>query len=446
MRFVRTRVLLPGLAVAATGVGTHQVLSGSTSTPNANRTPRVSTQAHPIIAPAPPVKPREKPVRTKVRFRRTEHRLRPERGRPADADANQQVGSLERFIAKRTADHEVTVKEAGEILDHADEHGVQVGELALERRLAGRQALVREAREGFREAVDSIVPEGAPTARMAAILFRLDPSAGREQLLDLLERSQSRVEGGPKTFVIHDGVEPYIAAITTGQVISGLVKFMDGASPSDARRIRRLLDEQLNVLQQPVSRGGLRVPGLTGDRGLALAAQTAQGEEIAINQSAFVLKALERVVKLEGAKNGRLARRARRVANRVAIELKADLEAAYPAKGSLAYGLQIRAGRAATTQLEDGDHLLTTILSLRGLDLFKKRFAPIVRRMEARYPELKFAGPEDFDGRPGHIFTDDFNEFREAAKHGSAERLERLARRDGLRSTGENALLAMRKR
>lgn len=370
---------------------------------------------------------------------------------PAAANANQQIGSLQRFISARTADRKVTKTEATQILAKAKEGGVQVGELALLRTLAGRKALAPAARDSFEKSVDQIVPDGAPTARLAAILFRLDPATGRKQLLDMLDAAKNPVAGGPKTFVIRDGGTPYMAAITTGQVITGLTKFMKGASPSEARHIRSLLREQLKVLQLPVSQGGLRVPGLKGDSGLALAAQTAQGPILAVNQSAFVLKALEKVVALPGAENAQLAARARGVADKVATELKADLAHAYPSKGPLAYGFLVRDGRAVTTRLEDGDHLITTLDALKGLDLYKAKFAGVVTRMETRHPELKFAGAEDLNGEAGRVFTTDFNAFRSAVKQvdrngvvneAEAKRLIALAQKDGLRSPGEKALIA----
>ena len=370
---------------------------------------------------------------------------------PAAINANQQVGALQRLIAARASDGKITAAEAGQLLAEAKRGGVQVGELGVLRALAAGHTVAPQARDGFERSVDQLVPDGAPTARMAAILYRLNPDTGRRQLLSLLEAARSPVAGGPKTFVIRDGGRPYIAAITTGQAIAGLVKFLPGASPADATRIRALLQQQLKVLKTPVSGGGLRVPGLTGARGLALASQTAQGPELAVNQSAFVLKALEKVVQLEGPASAKLAREARQVADKVALELKADLAYAYPAKGPLAYGFLVRNGRAVTTRLEDGDHFQTTIAALKGLDVYKARFASVVDRMEKRHPELKFAGPEDLDGAAGRIFTADFNAFRSAAKRAGrdgvvteaeARRLVGLARHDGLRSPGEKHLLS----
>ena len=370
---------------------------------------------------------------------------------PVAANANQQVGALQRFISARSADGRVTAAEANQILAQAKQGGVQGGELGLLRTLAGRPALAPAARDSFVKSVDRIVPDGAPTARMAAILFRLDPATGRKQLLELLQASKNPVAGGPKTFVIHDGVKPYIAAITTGQVISGLVKFIKGASPADAQRLRALLGEQLNVLRTPIERGGLRVPGLTGARGLALAAQTAQGPFLAINQSAIVLKSLEKVIQLAGPENAQLANSARAVADKVATELKADLAHAYPRKGAFSYGLAVRQGRAINDQREDGHHLQTTYDALKGLTVYKNKFASDIQRIETRYPQLKFVGSEDLDGRPGHTFTADFDAFRSAARQASsdgvvhlaeAQRLLALANHDGLRSAGEKQLLA----
>jgi hypothetical protein len=450
---VKKALVIPGVVVAAGG-GLAHGLTGNDEPPS-----RVDTGRDALVQPAThernamtersrAAEPRETLVT--LRLRKTKRRSTLVRGAPAGADANRQVGALATSISARTADGELMVDDANKLLAKADKGGIEVGELGLLRELAERELGTRPLDERFQAEVDRIVPDGAPTARMAAVIFRIDPAIGRKQLLDMLEASPGLVAGGPKTFVIRDGAEPYIAAITTGQVIAGLVKFTEGATASEARRIRAFLHEQLRVLELPVSRGGLRVPGLTGERGLALAAQTAQGPAIAINQSAFVLKALEKAMKLEGAENRALAKRARSVAGRVATELKSDLAFAYPAKGPVAYGLVVTAGRPAITQLEDGDHLLTTISALKGLDVYKDRFAPVVRRMERRHPDLKLVGPEDLDGRAGHVFTDDFNAFRSGAKRaaegglseGEEARLARLAERDGLRSTGEDALLS----
>jgi hypothetical protein len=370
---------------------------------------------------------------------------------PVAANANQQVGALQRLIATRSADGKVTAAEAREILASAKQGGFQGGELGLLRTLATKPALVPAARDSFVKSVDSIFPDGAPTGRMAAILFRLDPATGRKQLLELIDKSGSLVPGAPKTYVIQNGVKPYIAAITTGQVITGLTKFMKDASPAEAKHLRTHLEGQLRLLELPVARGGLRVPGLKADHGLALAAQTAQGPFVAINQSAIVLKSLEKVLALKGPQNAALVARARGVADKVATELKAEIAHAYPATGAFSYGLAVRNGQAVNDQLEDGHHLQTTYDALKGLTLYKSKFAADVQRIESRYPDVKLAGAEDLDGRPGHIATADFASFEASAKAAShdgvvtlaeAQRLVSLSKRDGLKSAGEKALFA----
>lgn len=368
----------------------------------------------------------------------------------AAANAVAQTGALKAFISKRTADSKVTLAETKEILAEAKKGGVQVGELGLLRTLAGRKAITDGARSSFRTAVDTIVPDGAPTARLAAILNRVDPKVGRAQLLAELENARSPVAGGPRTYVIRDTGVPYVAAITTGQVVLGLAKFMKGASPEDATRLRTLLGEQLTALEQPVSRGGLRVPGLKGEQGLALAAVSTAGPFLAVNQNAFVLRALEGVVNLKGEANAALVARAKHVAGRVATELEADLGVAYPSKGALAYGFQVVNGRASVHRLEDGDHLGTTLDALRALKTYGKRFEPHVARLEKRLPMLKYASADDLDGRAGRIFTDEFHAVSERVARArkndfvsvrEAKAIVALVDRDGVRTSGEKELL-----
>lgn len=369
----------------------------------------------------------------------------------AAANANQQTGALQRFITEKSKDGVVNLPDVEAILALAKKEDVQGGELALLRQLAGRQALTPRAKDWFVRQVDAVVPAGAPTAQMAAILFRIDPATGRQQLLKLLDESRNPVAGGPKTFVVRGLGPPYLAAITTGQVITGLTKFLDGASPADAARIRGYLSQQLQVLQRPVSRGGLAVPGMVAaPRGLALSDDTRAGGIIAVNQSAVVLRSLERIALLPGAENAKLAADARAVGTRMARELKAELDFTYPATGRLAYSLRMRSGRAEAVRLEDGDHLKTTLDALKSLQVFGARFEPVLERIAKRLPEIGVAGPEDLDGRAGHVYTDGFNAFRAeyqrvigdgVATATELQRLDSLGRRDGLLTPGERALI-----
>lgn len=133
----------------------------------------------------------------------------------AAANANQQLAALQKAIAARKADGKVTAKEANELLAQAKKEFVQGGELSLLRQLAGDKALAPTAKDAFVKKVDQLVPAGAPTAQLAAILFRLDPKTGREQLLSILDKTKKPVAGGPKTFVVTGLGRPYLAAITS---------------------------------------------------------------------------------------------------------------------------------------------------------------------------------------------------------------------------------------
>ncbi|MFN7133305.1 MAG: hypothetical protein ACK4N5_14600, partial [Myxococcales bacterium] len=322
------------------------------------------------------------------------------------ANANQQTAALQRLIARRSADGKVNRAEAMELVAQAKKENVQIGELALLRQLAGKGVLTEGARDAFVRSVDQVVPAGAPTAQLSAILFRIDPDTGRKQLLALLDGAKNPVPGGPKTFVVTGLGKPYLAGITTAQVISGLTKFLDGATPRQAEKLRHYLGQQLDALQKPVSRGGLAVPGrLPGPKGLAFASDTRAGPITAVNQNAVVLRALERIAQLEGAENAALARRARTLGTRVARELKSELDFTYPAKGRLAYSLTMRNGRASVVRLEDGNHLKTTLDALKALKVFAEPFAPVVARVERRLPEIAFAGPEDLSNAAGQIYT-----------------------------------------
>ncbi len=133
----------------------------------------------------------------------------------AAANTNQQLAALQKAIAARKADGKVTAKEANELLAQAKKEFVQGGELSLLRQLAGDKTLAPAAKDGFVKKVDQIVPAGAPTAQLAAILFRIDPKTGREQLLSILDQAKNPVAGGPKTFVVTGLGRPYLAAITS---------------------------------------------------------------------------------------------------------------------------------------------------------------------------------------------------------------------------------------
>src|SRR5262249_6887842 len=155
--------------------------------------------------------------------------------------ALQQTAALKRLITDRSKDGVINLADAQAILAQARKENVQNGELQLLRQVGGGDQLTPRAKDFFVPRVDQVVPAGAPTAQMAAILSRLNPDTGRKQLLALLDQARNPVAGGPKTFVVRGLGPPYLAAITTGQVISGLTKFMTGASPADATRIRGYL-------------------------------------------------------------------------------------------------------------------------------------------------------------------------------------------------------------
>jgi hypothetical protein len=367
------------------------------------------------------------------------------------ADANQQIGALNRLIKNKEADGTVNLQDAQAIVAQAKKENVQGGELQLLRQLGSSGPLTPRAKTYFVRSVDQMWPAGAPTAQLAAVYYRLDPNTGRRQLLSMLDHAKNPVPGGPKTFVVTGLGRPYLAAITTGQVMNGLTKFLDGATPSDAKKIRGYLNQQLTALDTPVSRGGLRVPGmLPASRGLALSDDTREGGIVAINQQAVVLRSLEKVALLKGPENAAIAQRARDLGGKLARELKANLDFAYPATGRLAYSFTMRNGQPSTVQLEDGHHLQTTIQALQGLQIYSHDFGTVLQRLKARVPDVFLAGPEDLTGSSGHIFTDGFNQFRaayqSAEKDGvvtpaELQRLKTLANQDGLVSTGERALL-----
>jgi hypothetical protein len=373
----------------------------------------------------------------------------------AAPNANHQIAVLQRAIKTRLADGKLTLNEARQLLAQAKKENVQVGELGLLRGLAKARQASPRAKDFLVREVDQIVPAGAPTAQLAAILFRLDPATGRNQLLSLLDHAKNPVAGGPTTFVVTGLGRPYLAAITTAQVTMGLVKFLDGASAPQATKIRHLLNQQLKTLLTPVARGGLAVPGMLGaTNGLASSDDTREGGIIAVNQQAVVLRALERVIELKGPRNAAIAAKARAVGRRVARELKAELDFTYPATGRLAYSLAMRSGHATTMRLEDGNHLKTTLDALKAMTVFGDRFAPAMQRIERRLPEIALAGPEDLSGRAGRIYSDEFNAFRaQVAKvkrggvsAGELERLQAFAQRDGLLTPGERGVLARLKR
>jgi hypothetical protein len=367
------------------------------------------------------------------------------------ADANQQIGALNRLIKNKEADGTVNLQDAQAIVAQAKKENVQGGELGLLRQLGTNGPLTPRAKSYFVHTVDQMWPAGAPTAQLAAVYYRLDPNTGRRQLLSMLDNAKNPVPGGPKTYVVTGLGRPYLAAITTGQVMSGLTKFLDGATPADAKKIRGYLNQQLNALDTPVSRGGLRAPGmLPSSRGLALCDDTREGGIVAINQQAVVLRSLEKVAMLKGPENAAIAQRARSMGSKLANELKANLDFAYPASGRLAYSFTMRNGRPATVQLEDGHHLKTSIEALQGLQIFGSRFAPVLQRLKTRMPDVFLAGPEDLTGTSGRIYTDGFNQFRAAFHSAEADgvvtpaelqRLKTLANKDGLVSTGERAML-----
>jgi hypothetical protein len=369
------------------------------------------------------------------------------------ADANQQIATLQRFIAQRTKDGKVTQAEANAILTQAKKENVQGGELALLRNLATSGQVVPKEKDAFIKAVDQIVPQGAPTAKLAAIIFRVNPNTGRNQLLKVLDDAKNPVPGGPKTFVVTGLGRPYLAAITTAQITLGLTKFLDGAGPKQATQIRHYLGEQLKTFETPVAKGGLAVNGrVPAPKGLAFSDDTREGGIIAINQQATVLRALDKVSQLPGAANAKLAAHARSVATKVSHELSKDLDFAYPATGRLAYSLTMRGKTPETVQLEDGQHLLTTMQALRALSpSLRAPFDPVIARVEKRLPEIAFCGPEDLTGTSGQIFTPEFDAFRAAAHTvlGKAKvtqsdyaALKAKAMRDGLLTPGESGLLA----
>lgn len=367
----------------------------------------------------------------------------------AAADANAQIASLQRLIRQRDADHKITKSDANAILSKAKQENVQGGELGLLRQLATNPDVVKSERSALTKAVDQIVPAGAPTAQMAAILFRVDPNTGRRQLLHMLDNEHNPVAGGPKTFVVRGLGAPYLAAITTAQATDGLVKFLDGASPQQAHKIRHLLNQQLDTFEKPVDKGGLAVRGRVA-HGLAFSDDTREGGIIAVNQQAQALRALEKVGELKGPENAAVAERARKLATRAAKELHADLDYAYPAHGKLSYSLTMRNGQPTTPQLEDGEHLLTTLQALKSFTHFKSQFAPVVARIEKRLPEMKFAGQEDLTGSSGHIFTPQFQAFREHAHKilrkanvttADVAQLQSMAGKDGLVTPGEAGLI-----
>src|SRR5438045_2005933 len=121
---------------------------------------------------------------------------------PIAPNAAQQNVELKKLIAKDRSDHTITVDEVRKIIALARRENVQGGELATLRQLANDPALTPRARSFLVPRVDQMVPTGAPTAHLAAILFRLDPNAGRKQLLHLLDSAKNPVHGGPKTFVV----------------------------------------------------------------------------------------------------------------------------------------------------------------------------------------------------------------------------------------------------
>lgn len=370
---------------------------------------------------------------------------------PAAPNANQQIAALSRRIKTAKADGSVSANEAHALLTQARRENVQGGELALLRDVASSGTVAPGARDAFVQAVDQIVPAGAPTAQLAAIIFRLDPNTGRKQLLSLLAHAQNPVRGGPTTFVVTGLGRPYLAAITSAQVTMGLVKFLDGAPPAQATKIRHFLGEQLRTFATPVARGGLAVQGrLPKTKGLAFSDDTRAGGIIAVNQQATVLRALERVALLPGKSNASLAAKAHALGTKVSRELQSDLDFAYPATGRLAYSLTMRGGRPVVPQLEDGNHLKTTLDALRGLQTFGAPFQKVLDRVEKRLPEIVFAGPEDLTGASGHIFTAEFDAFRAAAAKVRAKhqvtaqdyaQLQARAQRDGLLTPGEKGLL-----
>lgn len=370
----------------------------------------------------------------------------------AAPNAIQQTGALKRLIDARSADGVVNLPDVQAILAQAKKEHVQVGELGLLRAVGSSKALTQAAKDWFVPRADQLVPAGAPTAQMAAIIFRLNPDTGRKQLLSLLDNAKNPVAGGPKTYVITGLGRPYLAAITTGQTIMGLTKFMDGASPAQATKIRGYLRQQLQVLQKPLSQGGLAVPSVKGSDGIALAVDSRVPGVTAVNQNAIVLRALEKIAELPGPQNAKLAAEARAVGAKLARDLKAQLDICYPANGRLAYGLRMRSGRPEPVQSEDGDHLKTTYDALKSLKVFGERFQPVIDRLDRRLPELKHAGAEDLDARPGKVYTDAFNTFRLKyrsviadgnATAGELKTLDTMAKRDGLLSPGEKKLIAI---
>lgn len=371
---------------------------------------------------------------------------------PVAPNAIQQTGALKRLIDARSADGVVNLGDVQAIITQARKENVQGGELGLLRTLASSKAMTPAAKDFYVPRIDQMVPAGAPTAQLAAILFRVNPDTGRKQLLKVLDEARNPVPGGPKTYVITGLGRPYLAAITTGQVIMGLTKFLDGASPAQATKIRGYLKQQLQAVQKPISQGGLGVPAMKGANGIAMAVDTRVPGVTAVNQNAIMLRALEKIAELPGPENAQLAAQARGVASKVARELKAELDVVYPATGRLAYGMRVRNGRPEPVQSEDGDHLKTTYDALKSLKIFGERFTPVIERLDRRLPELKHAGSDDLDGRPGKVYTEGFNAFvlkyrsvigDGVATAGELSQLNTLARRDGLLSSGEKKLIAL---
>lgn len=370
--------------------------------------------------------------------------------RPA-ANANQQVAALQKLIQSRKADGKVTAAEARGIVAQAKRENVQIGELQQLRSLASSKLLDAAAKRPFTRDVDQMVPAGAPTAKLAAITLRVDPATGRKQLLALLDGARNPVPGGPKTFVVTGLGPPYLAGITTGQVMNGLVRYLDGATPQQATKLRHYLGQQLKALELPVSRGGLAIPGIVrAPRGLSLSVDTRVGSIGAVNQNAVVLKALEKVSQLEGPQNAAIARKARTLAHKMIRELKAELPFAYPSSGRLSYSVAIRNGRAVSTRFEDGNHLKTTLDALKGLKVFRPHFEKDIRRVEKRFPEIAFAEPADLSGDAGRIYSPTFETFLAEARRierkstvtaRDVARLETLARSQGLLTRGEKGVI-----
>lgn len=379
--------------------------------------------------------------------RQVERQLRSPMG--SDRTPAEQTGATTKLIAAQTKLGPLDWRASQQVLGYAAAGGVQPAELSALRRLARKGRVQPETRERLIDAVDAISPAGAPTAKLAAILARVDADNGREQLIELLERAKNPVRGGPRTFVVDDAQGDYLASITTGQVIAGLVKYLDGATPPQAQKIRQLLNEQLDALSTPVPRGGLQVRGMTGE-GLALSVNTAEGETVAVNQSAFVLSVLERISLLQGPQNEQLRARASSIAKRVAIELRENVKFCYLQQSVAAYGFKMRDGVAVITRYEDGDHLQTTLNALRSLQQHDAMFESTVKAIDARYPDVRWVGPDDLDGTSGHIYSGEYVRMRLATTQArldgkvtkaELEQLEKIAQRDGYQTAGETVLL-----